>query len=101
MTKQITLTINQVRDAIESMIAAADDMELIITTDGRLEQEHESYIDKEDRAETLCDGRSLYDSLEEWDLIDEDGELTASDEQLKDFFEELNSMNENIEVKVK
>lgn len=87
------ISIDSIRKEFERMLVAVDDMMLIITPDGRLEDDHDSYVNKEEISDVLCDGRSLKDSLADWELLDENGELDADDYDLGDFFEELTSLS--------
>lgn len=87
------IDVDTIRNEFERMLVAADDMKLIITPDGRLDDDHDSYVNGEEIEDVVCDARSLKDSLAEWELLNENGELDADDYDLGDFFEELTSLS--------
>lgn len=87
------IDVDTIRNEFERMLVAADDMKLIITPDGRLDDDHDSYVNREEIEDVVCDARSLKDSLAEWELLNENGELDADDYDLGDFFEELTSLS--------
>lgn len=84
-------TLQEIKNTMESLLSAADDMDFILDAEGKLDQDHESYCNHEERLVTFCTAADFRDGLGERGELgeDEDGRkiYTGSDQDLLDVFE--------------
>ena len=84
-------TLQEIKNITESLLCAADDMEFILNGNGKLDEDHESYWDHEERLVTFCTAADFRDGLGERAELGEDEEgckiYTGSEQDLLDVFE--------------
>lgn len=84
-------TLQEIKNITESLLCAADDMEFILNGNGKLDEDHESYWDHEERLVTFCTAADFRDGLGERGELGEDEEgckiYTGSEQDLLDVFE--------------
>lgn len=87
---KVTWTKEEMRQTIDGLLNASDDMEMIMNTDGKLDEYHESY-GRVERLFTFCTVRELLEGLGEREDLDEDeyGDIIfiGDDDELIEIFE--------------